>query len=440
MKCSHIVSAPIFLSVAAAVLQPVAWKSDELINDSIDGSSPSLKEMWDDLWPFQGINTFAHLDHHKCLLEPGNTYDVALIGVPFDTAVSYRPGARFGPRAIRAASQRQTSLRGYNQRANFNPYASWAKIVDCGDLPITPMDNSIAFTQMTKGFEELLLRRSSNSSSELPPRYVALGGDHSVLLPHLRALHEVYGRINVIHFDAHLDTWAPDKYPSFWHSDQSEINHGSMLWKAHHEGLTSHHNVHAGLRTKLSGLEDYEDDDSQHFIRIDADDIWLKGPQWVVQKILDTVPDDSPTYISVDVDVLDPGFTSGTGTQEPGGWLPRELLHVLRSIEGLTVVGGDVVEVSPAFDTAEITSTNGAQIAFEIITSMVKKGPIDPAIVKKNKKELVKITHVNELEQEKKDFIDLEKAKKTIEQKLKELDELKSELSSQLLELREIPF
>ena len=104
------------------------------------------------------------------------------------------------------------------------------------------------------------------------------------------------------------------------------------------------------------------------------------------------------------------------------------------------MVGGDVVEVSPAFDTAEITSTNGAQIAFEIITSMVKKGPIDPAIVKKNKKELVKITHVNELEQEKKDFIDLEKAKKTIEQKLKELDELKSELSSQLLELREIPF
>ncbi|KAK6458714.1 agmatine ureohydrolase [Scheffersomyces xylosifermentans] len=429
---------PLLVAHAYADLHPLSWTSDELINDSSDEKPPSLDEMWGDLWPFQGINTFAHLEHHKCLLDPDTTYDVALIGVPFDTAVSYRPGARFGPRAIRAASQRQTSLRGYNQRANFNPYQSWAKIVDCGDLPITPMDNSIAFAQMTKGFEELLLRRNSSTSDKIPPRYVALGGDHSVLLPHLRALHEVYGRINIIHFDAHLDTWAPDKYPSFWHSDQSEINHGSMLWKAHHEGLTSHTNIHAGLRTKLSGLEDYEDDDSQHFIRIDADDIWLKGPQYVVQKILDTIPADTPTYISVDVDVLDPGFTSGTGTQEPGGWLPRELIHVLRSIENLTIVGGDVVEVSPAFDTAEITSTNGAQIAYEIITSMVKKGPLDPKLVRGDAEELVKITHVNDLSKEGKEVNGIQKTKKTLQQKIKELDELKVELEAELLALRKL--
>ena len=92
-----------------------------------------------------------------------------------------------------------------------------------------------------------------------------------------------------------------------------------------------------------------------------------------MNKILKTIPKDTPTYISVDVDVLDPGFTSGTGTQEPGGWLPRELIHILRQIEGLTVVGADIVEVSPAYDIAEITATNGAQIAYEILTSMVKR-------------------------------------------------------------------
>lgn len=341
--------------------------------DSINFGDPPLKELWGEAWPFQGINTFAHLPHVQCLIEADQQFDVGIIGAPFDTATSYRPGARFGPRAIRSASQRQTSLRGFNQRAMFNPYTSWAKILDCGDIPVTPMDNHLAFEQMTKAFEELLLRRTS-VDSELPPRYVALGGDHSVLLPHLRALKKVYGPVNVIHFDAHLDTWKPDKYPSAWHLDQAELTHGSMLWKAHEEGLTTSHNVHAGVRTKLSGIEDYLDDDDQDFLRIYADDIWIKGVDYVIKTILDRVPKETPTYISVDIDTLDPGFGSGTGTQEPGGWLPRELIYVLRAIEELTVVGGDVVEVAPAFDNAEITATNGAQIAFEIVTSMVKQG------------------------------------------------------------------
>lgn len=358
----------VLASVAAA-----AYHSDPLHPHAVfsSNSSDSLEDIWDGLWPFQGINTFAHLEHQKCLLRPDDEYDIAIVGVPFDTAVSYRPGARFGPRAIRAASQRQTSLRGYNQRAGLNPYDSWATIRDCGDLPITPMDNSLAFKQMDKAFEELLFRRLSPTKG--PPRYVALGGDHSVLLPHLRALSAIYGPINVVHFDAHLDTWAPDKYPLFWKSPQLDLNHGSMLWKAHQEGLTLAHNVHAGLRTKLSGIEDYLDDDRQSFIRIYADDIWVKGPQYVIDTILDTIPNDSPTYLSVDIDVLDPGFGSGTGTQEPGGWLPRELLYVLRHIDSLSIVGADVVEVLPAFDTAEITATNGAQVAYEIITSMVKQ-------------------------------------------------------------------
>ena len=216
-----------------------------------------LAEKWGDLWPFQGVATFAHLEHFSCLIESDKQFDIGIIGVPFDTAVSYRPGARFGPRAIRDASQRQTSLRGFNPRALFNPYKSWAKIVDCGDIPVTPMDNSLAFKQMDEAFKDLLDKKSLNDT-DVPPRFVALGGDHSVLLPHIRGLHKIYGPLNIIHFDAHLDTWKPDKYPSFWESDQNEINHGSMLWKAHEEGLTTNTNIHAGLRTKLSDSKIYK--------------------------------------------------------------------------------------------------------------------------------------------------------------------------------------
>lgn len=366
-----------------------------------------LAEKWGEAWPFQGISTFAHLETHQCLLSPEVPYDIAIIGVPFDTATSYRSGARFGPRAIRAASLRQTSLRGYNHRAKFNPYKSWAKIVDCGDIPVTPMDNALAFRQMNIAFEELVApREASKDSGEEKrtgpkmkydkgnvvqitagdsrettkskyPRYIALGGDHLVLLPHLRALHKIYGPLNIIHFDAHLDTWKPDKYPSVWHTPQSELNHGSMLWQAHEEGLTSLHNIHVGVRTRLSGTEDLEDDEEQNFVRVFADDIWLEGAQSVAEKILSTIPKDSPTYISVDIDVLDPGFASGTGTIEPGGLLPRELIYLLRKIEALSVVGADVVEVSPQFDSAEVTATNAAQVAFELLTSMVKKGPLE---------------------------------------------------------------
>ncbi|KAI5956849.1 hypothetical protein KGF54_000467 [Candida jiufengensis] len=352
---------------------------------SIAYATSDLKDKWGTLWQFQGIATFAHLDHFQCLVEPDQDFDIGIIGVPFDTAVSYRPGARFGPRAIRDASQRQYSLRGYNHRANFNPYKSWAKINDCGDIPVSPMDNKLAFKQMDLAFDELL-SRNSVVDSNLPPRLIALGGDHSVLLPHIRALYKVYGPLNILHFDAHLDTWKPDKYPSYWRTDQSDLSHGSMLWQANEEGLTTKKNVHVGIRTKLSSLEDYEDDDSQNWVRIESDDIWLKGPQYVIDKILNTIPKDTPTYISVDIDVLDPGNAPGTGTQESSGLLPRELIHLLRSIDDLTIVGADIVEVAPAYDISEITALNAAQVVFELLTSMVKKGKVDKDLVNKEVK------------------------------------------------------
>lgn len=229
-------------------------------------------------------------------------------------------GARFGPRAIRAASARQTSFRGFNPRASLNPYTSWATILDCGDIPVTPFDNALALGQMSEAFLELGQRAptasslASSSSYHHKPKILTLGGDHSIALPALRALNKVYGRpVSVVHFDAHLDTWHPAKYPSAWidpddQNTQSFFNHGSMFWMAAREGLIANgSSVHAGLRTRLAGDDegDYVDDDRQGWTRIMTDDIDDIGVRGIIRKVLDQVGKDDPVYLSIDI-VLGP--------------------------------------------------------------------------------------------------------------------------------------
>ncbi|KAI9832666.1 MAG: hypothetical protein M1819_004251 [Sarea resinae] len=343
-----------------------------------------LERKWVFEWGFSGISTFAHLPYVKCLTHPDEHFDIGIIGAPFDTAVSYRPGARFGPRAIRAASARQTTFRGYNPRARLNPYTSWARILDCGDIPVTPFDNALALRQMTEAFTTLLSRpaHSSPSTTQLPPKLLTLGGDHSLALPALRALYAVHAQpLTVLHFDAHLDTWSPDAYPSYWTTpgSQSDFTHGSMFQLAWRESLLANgSSVHAGLRTRLSGSDthDWDDDDAQGWTRISADDLDdLGGPDAVARSILAHIGTVRPVYLSVDIDVLDPGFAPGTGTPEPGGWSTRELIRVLRGVEGLNVVGADIVEVSPAFDArGETTALAAAQVGYEILSSLVRRG------------------------------------------------------------------
>ena len=282
-------------------------------------------------------------------------------------------------------------MRGFNPRANFNPYRSWAKVIDCGDIPVTPFDNKLALRQMTEGLMELVNHSPSTavkmlgSRKIMPPRLVVLGGDHSVALAQLRMLSKIHGRaITVLHFDAHLDTWHPAAYPSAWLDDdvpiedqQSAFTHGTMYWLAWKEGLIANNSVHAGLRTRLGGLEDNESDEAQGWTRIASDEIATDalGPAGIAQSILGTIGTESPVYLSVDIDVIDPGLCPGTGTPEPGGWLTRELIQVLRSIEDLNVVGADLVEVAPGYDgQGEQTALAGAQIVYEILTSMVKWG------------------------------------------------------------------
>jgi agmatinase len=250
---------------------------------------------------------------------------------------------------------------------------------------------------MSEAFLELGKRGPTEQSAESgvqyfsKPKLITLGGDHSIALPALRALKEVYGQpIAVVHFDAHLDTWHPAKYPSAWidpedPTTQSFLNHGSMFWIASTEGLIANgSSVHAGLRTRLSGDDDtdYKDDSQQGWYRISTDDIDDIGTKGIISSIMNRIGTDIPVYLSVDIDVIDPGLAPGTGTPEPGGWSTRELIRILRGIEGLNVIGADIVEVSPAYDSsAETTGIAAAQVVYEILTSIVRKGLTEQAKV-----------------------------------------------------------
>ena len=236
---------------------------------------------------------------------------------------------------------------------------------------MTPFDNALALRQMDAAF----LTLGSRPSPTLPrPKLMTLGGDHSIALAALRSLYKIYGEpLSVVHFDAHLDTWNPSMFPSAWTSKQSEFTHGSMFWIASNEGLIANGtSAHAGLRTRLSGSDwaDFEDDERQGFLRITADDIDDIGTKGVVDAILRRTGTERPVYLSVDIDVIDPGLCPGTGTPEPGGWTSRELIRILRGLEGLNVVGADIVEVAPAYDgLGEQTALTAAQVVYEILTS-----------------------------------------------------------------------
>ncbi|EPX73376.1 agmatinase 2 [Schizosaccharomyces octosporus yFS286] len=353
-------------------------------------------ERWNFDTQFSNMFGFAHLPQTKCLTDWSVDYDIAIVGVPFDTAVSYRPGARFGPRAIRTASSRQTSLRSFNPSLNINPYRTNTKIIDCGDIPITPFDNKLALKQMTEGYIDLLShsvatpadsQNKRNSAlakdGKFHPRLVSLGGDHSIALSSLRALGKLYQNVSVIHFDSHLDTWNPSTYHSHWMSEQSEFTHGTMFWLASQEGLINNgSSIHAGLRTRLSGTDyfDYEEDKRVGFMLIEASEIDEIGVKGIVERIKKTVGDNL-VYLSIDIDVLDPGLAPGTGTPETGGWTSREMKSILRGLDGhLNIVGADIVEVSPPYDDqAESTALAAADFIFEIVSIMAKNPLYDMA-------------------------------------------------------------
>jgi agmatinase len=289
---------------------------------------------------FAGHTTFARLPR----LEDVASYDVAVVGVPFDAGVTYRPGARFGPSYVRQGSR---LLRPYNPALDVAPFAGM-QVVDAGDIAANPFDIGEALTQIQEGVGALIAGGKP---------VVVLGGDHTIALPTLRALHAEHGPIAMVHFDAHLDTW--DTYFN------APYTHGTPFRRAWEEGLlNAGHTMHVGIRGSLYSESDLREDADMGFKIVHARDLDRLGVDRVIEMVRDRVGD-APVYVSIDIDVLDPGFAPGTGTPEAGGLSSRELLAIVRGLDGANVVAGDVVEVSPPYDHAEITAIAAANLAYE---------------------------------------------------------------------------
>jgi agmatinase len=297
---------------------------------------------------YAGASTFARLPR----IDEVSRFDVALVGAPFDGGVSFRPGARFGPSAIRQASRHLRPA--YNPAQDVAPYAV-IQAVDAGDVPCNPFDIDAALQQVDDGLGELLAAEG---------RLVMLGGDHTIALGGLRAVVRKHGPVALIHFDAHLDTWN-----SYFGADRT---HGTIFRRAHEEGLLIQDaGAHVGIRGPLYSAQDLVDDARFGFEIIRADDVGRLGVPEVADRVRRRVGD-NPIYLSIDIDVLDPAFAPGTGTPEMGGLTSRELLGLVRALPRDQIVAADLVEVSPPYDHAEITSLAAATLGYEICCLMAR--------------------------------------------------------------------
>lgn len=265
--------------------------------------------------------------------------DLAITGVPFDQAVTNRPGARLGPRAIREASALQA----------FDPPWGWdfdplevISVADYGDLAFDYADVA-AFPAALEAHATAILDRGAGM--------IALGGDHSISLPILRAHAARHGPLALVQFDAHTDTWADDS--------PGRIDHGTMFCKAVREGVIDPaRSVQVGIRTT--------NPDTLGIAVIGAREVHEQGPARIARAIRDRVGD-GPAYLSFDIDCLDPAFAPGTGTPVWGGLASWQAAAILQDLAGLPLVGGDVVEVAPPFDPSGATAVAGAHAAVELM-------------------------------------------------------------------------
>jgi len=291
---------------------------------------------------FTGPSTFARLPLVRTLED----VDVAIVGVPFDTGVTYRVGGRFGPNAVRAAS---VMLRPYNANLNVKPFEVLS-CVDLGDVAIVPGYTERSYAAIEAAVAPIV------EASVIP---LLIGGDHACTLPHLRATRS-RGPVAVIDFDSHTDAW--DSYFG------EKYNHGTWMRRAIEEGLVDvAHSIEVGLRGSLYEAEDWTGlRDELGLDYLTTEDVFALGPTAVAARIRERVAD-HPAFISFDIDVVDPAYAPGTGTPEAGGPSARDLLAILRGLTGIDFVGFDVVEVIPAYDPAGQTATLAANLAYEML-------------------------------------------------------------------------
>jgi len=284
---------------------------------------------------FGGATSFLRRNYSKVI----STADLVVTGVPFDQAVTHRPGTRFGPRAIREASTLQPYDPPYGWDG-FDPLSEF-EIVDYGDVAFD-YANVAAVPDLVQAHIQTIISQG--------PATVTLGGDHFITLPILRAYAQIYGPMSVIQFDAHSDLWADD--------DMSRIDHGTFMYKAVKLGLVDvTRSVQIGIRTEC--------DDYCGMQYIDARTVHEKGTAYVVKKVKEIVGA-APTYVTFDIDALDPAFAPGTGTPVWGGLASWQAAAMLRDLAGINMVGGDIVEVSPPYDPTGATAIAGAHIATEL--------------------------------------------------------------------------
>lgn len=292
---------------------------------------------------FTGPSTFARLPFVRTLED----VDVAIVGVPFDTGVTYRVGGRFGPNAVRAAS---VMLRPYNANLDVKPFEILS-CVDYGDVAIVPGYIERSYAAIEEAVAPIV------EAGVIP---LLVGGDHACTLPHLRATRS-RGPVAVIDFDSHTDAW--DSYFG------EKYNHGTWMRRAIEEGLVDvEGSIEVGLRGPVYDRGDWPSLRSELGLEyLTTEDVLRIGPEATAAAIRERVGD-RPAFISFDIDVIDPAFAPGTGTPEPGGLSSRDGLTIVRALTGIDFVGFDVVEVIPAYDPAGQTAFLAANLAFEMLS------------------------------------------------------------------------
>jgi agmatinase len=292
---------------------------------------------------FSGIKTFMRLPH---VVDVAGV-DAAVVGIPFDTATSFRTGARFGPEAIRSAS---ALLRPYHPVLDVN-VPETISVVDYGDLPVAPGDVEGTYRQIESGLAPLV---------DAGVFTLVLGGDHSITLAELRAHARRHGPLALVHLDAHTDTW--DEYFG------QRYFHGTPFKRAVEEGLLEPSaSLQAGMRGSLYAASDLDDARSLGFTVVPSEELRALGPDGYARAVRERA-EDRPVFLSFDIDFLDPAFAPGTGTPEVAGFSTAEAVGFLRALRGLALVGCDVVEVAPSYDgPGQPTALAGANVALDLL-------------------------------------------------------------------------
>lgn len=295
---------------------------------------------------FSGLATLMRLPYLGLADEAINAIDIGLIGVPWDGGTTNRPGARHGPRQVRDLS---TMVRNVNRASGINPF-DLCNCADLGDAPVNPVDLLDSLARIASFYGEVC-------DAGITP--LSVGGDHLVTLPILRALAKDRP-VGMVHFDAHTDTW--NRY-----FGDSPYTHGTPFRRAIEEGLLDpKRTVQIGIRGALYNDSENDWGERQGIRVIDIEECRRLGTEAVIAEARRVVGD-GPTYVTFDVDALDPVYAPGTGTPEIGGLTTLEAQHMIRGLQGLNLVGGDIVEVSPPFDPSGNTALVGATLMFEIL-------------------------------------------------------------------------